>query len=642
MEKSIWDIKSKPRELSLLTAVLDSSIDGIVALKAIRNRDGFIIDFEYSIVNSKAGELLQRERTKLTGKKMLEEFPGVKEQGLFARYVDVVETGEPLTLEQHYSYDNLDNWFKINAVKLGDGIVATFADITPARNSEQKIKRNTSLIEKVFNNSSDSLVLLRPLRSDSGRINDFEYILLNKQAEETLNKSNAEIIGKTVLSLYPAAQSMGMLDLYVQTFEDGRPFEKEFNYNHDGLNNWFRQRGVKLDNELLVITMDITKVKNAEKEINDRNKFILRIADSSPGLLYLFDLRTNRNLYINKKIEELLGYTPEHIKQMGNDFVESMIHPYDQTAYANHRKSIYKAKDREVLTIDYRLRHISGKWSWFRVYETVFERDTDGLPIIVVGNAENISNRKDAEDEMLKLKCLVDNSSDFVGIASLEGYVQYLNEAGKKLVGLVPSDEVKRTHVLDYFLPKDRDYVQTTILPIVRKEGRWYGEINFRNFKTSGPIPVRWNVFLVRDNNENPLGIACVSRDQSSRKQWADQLEQSESKFRMLFEKSQDGIMLIDRSRFIDCNESAIEAFGASNKELILAHYPWDLSPTFQPGGRLSVEKAEEIMRKTMEDGPQKIDWIFKKFNGELFQREILLTPVSMGFQKVIQLTWRA
>ena len=639
--KSIWEIKSKPKDLSLVSAVLDSSMDGIVALKAVRNREGFIVDFEYSIVNAKAAELLKRYRSKLIGKKLLEEFPGMKEQGLFTRYADVVETGETLNTEEHFAHDDFDNWFRIIAVKLGDGVVTTFADTTRVKAGEKKSKRNAALIEKVFDSTSDSLVLLKPVRSDKGVIIDFQYILLNNQAEKTLNRSAESVVGKTVSSLYPATQSRGILDLYIQAFNDGKEFDTEFNYDADGLNNWFRQRGVKLENELLVITTDITRIKKAEREITDRNKFILRIADSSPGLLYLFDLRTNKNLYINKRIEELLGYTPEYIKQLGNDFLESMIHPYDQAAHGRHRSSIYKAKDREVLTIDYRLRHMHGKWVWFRVYETVFERDDDGLPIIVVGVAENISARKESEDEMLKLKCLVDNSSDLIGIASMEGYIQYLNSAGKKMVGIESSDQVKRSHILDYFLPKDREYVQSTILPIVREQGRWSGEINFRNFKTSVAIPVIWNVFLVEDTNENPIGIACVSHDRSYRKQQDEQLEQSESKFRMLFEKSSDGIMLIERNRVIDCNQTARTVFGTGNSDMILKHYLWDLSPTYQRDGRLSVEKAEEVMQKAIGGSPQKLEWTFRKNSGELFTTEILFAPVAMGSQQIIQLLWR-
>ena len=639
MQKSIWELATRNKDTSLTSAVLDTSIDGIAALKAIRTSGGVISDFEYFVVNAKASELLRRNRGYLIGKRLLKEFPGTEKNGLFQKYAGVVETGETFSDEIHYGFDDLDNWFRIIATRLGDGIVMTFADITQSKANERKIRQNKGLIEKVFNSTSDSLVILKPVRAE-GIIKDFEYILLNAQAEKVLNKSTDAVRGKTVLELYPGTVSKGIFELYVQAYEHRKPFETEFNYEADGMDHWFCQKGIRLENELLIITTDISKIKRAEREITDRNKFILRIAESTPGLLYLFDLRTNKNLYVNRKIEEYLGYTPESIRHMGNDFLETMIHPYDLLAYDNHRKKIFKAKDKEVHVVDYRLRHIQGRWVWFRFYETIFERDADGLPTLVVGSGESIASRKESEDEMRKLKSLCDNSSDFVGIASLDGYVEYLNEAGRNLVGL-PDFDIRRTHLLDYFLPRDREYVQSTVLPMVREKGKWIGEINFRNFRTSVSIPVTWNVFMVYDNNNQPIGVACVTRDVSTRKQREDALEQSESRFRTLFEKSNDGILLLERNQFVDINESASAMLGATDKREFLKRYLWDVSPTYQRDGRLSVEKAEDMINNVLQHGPQKLEWTFRKSSGELFSCEILLTSVSMGYQKIIQIVWR-
>lgn len=131
----------------------------------------------------------------------------------------------------------------------------------------------------------------------------------------------------------------------------------------------------------------------------------------------------------------------------------------------------------------------------------------------------DLSERKQAEAEQQKLVSLVENSSDFIGIATLEGQLLYINDAGQKLVGLSSLDEVRQKAVLDYFMPKDKAYFQKYILPTVLLEGRWQGEFCFCHLQTGQPIPVDYNIFTVTDNNTGqPIALATVTRNISEQK----------------------------------------------------------------------------------------------------------------------------
>ncbi|MDZ7951151.1 PAS domain S-box protein [Nostoc sp. DedQUE09] len=139
----------------------------------------------------------------------------------------------------------------------------------------------------------------------------------------------------------------------------------------------------------------------------------------------------------------------------------------------------------------------------------------------------DLSERKQAEAEQQKLALLVENSSDFIGIATLEGQLLYINDAGQKLVGFANLNEVKQKAVLDYFMPKDKGYFQEYILPIVLSEGRWQGEFCFQHLQTGQPIPVDYNIFTVIDNKTGqPIALATVSRDISEQKQTQEQILQ--------------------------------------------------------------------------------------------------------------------
>lgn len=137
----------------------------------------------------------------------------------------------------------------------------------------------------------------------------------------------------------------------------------------------------------------------------------------------------------------------------------------------------------------------------------------------------DLSERKLAEAEQQKLVSLVENSSDFIGIATLEGQFLYINDAGQKLVGLASLDEVRQKAVLDYFMPKDKAYFQEYILPNVLLEGRWQGEFCFRHLQTGQPIPVDYNIFTVTDTNTGqPIALATVTRNISEQKLAKEQI----------------------------------------------------------------------------------------------------------------------
>jgi len=67
--------------------------------------------------------------------------PDTVEEGVFDRYVDLVETGDPLIIERLHSGPNFTGWFHIEAVKLEDGFVVTFSDITERRNKDKQLQQ---------------------------------------------------------------------------------------------------------------------------------------------------------------------------------------------------------------------------------------------------------------------------------------------------------------------------------------------------------------------------------------------------------------------------------------------------------------------------------------------------------------------
>ncbi len=131
-----------------LLKILDSSLNAIMAFSSVRDNQGVIVDFTWQLVNQQAADSVGRKPEELIGKRLLEEMPQNKELGLFERYCTVVDEDQPIAFEIQYTGENINNWFQIQAVKLNDGFVVTFIDITESKNVEAELTRQKHLLSE--------------------------------------------------------------------------------------------------------------------------------------------------------------------------------------------------------------------------------------------------------------------------------------------------------------------------------------------------------------------------------------------------------------------------------------------------------------------------------------------------------------
>ncbi len=85
----------------------------------------------------------------------------------------------------------------------------------------------------------------------------------------------------------------------------------------------------------------------------------------------------------------------------------------------------------------------------------------------------------------------------------------------------------------------------------------------------------------------------------------------------------------------IDCNQEAVKLFDLSGKQEYLDRF-YELSPEFQPNGRLSSDLAAEKIKLAFETGYQKFEWMHQKLNGEQIPAEITLVRVEYGSKYIV------
>ncbi|HEX6939023.1 MAG TPA: ATP-binding protein [Longimicrobiales bacterium] len=118
------------------------SVDGFAILRSLRNEVGEIEDFVWEYANPAVGRIVRRDPAEFAGRRMLELFSGRPDWELHDRLVQVVETGTPLEFERFYDAGQLHGWYRITAVRLGDGVAISFTDIMDRKRAEEQARLN--------------------------------------------------------------------------------------------------------------------------------------------------------------------------------------------------------------------------------------------------------------------------------------------------------------------------------------------------------------------------------------------------------------------------------------------------------------------------------------------------------------------
>ncbi len=320
----------------------------------------------------------------------------------------VIATGEPQLhrLETVQRADQSCIWIESNKVPLRDtagnviGILETYEDISSRRAAEIARRESEARLQDFLDNASD---LIQSVSLKSGK-----FLYVNRIWQETIGYTGEE------------AQSLNFLDIVDPKYlVDCIHFLQQFQQGHRdrveavelALNTKDGQQ-VLLEGSINVraehgqpaiahaIFHDITARRAAEAALQESQYLIQRITEASPDILYIYDLQEYRNIYTNKEVFRLLGYSSEELQAMGPDLLLQLVHPEDISDVINHHVDLTEANDTDILEIEYRVRDHSNHWHWFVSRDTVFNRDENNRPKQIIGAASEITERKQIEAQL--------------------------------------------------------------------------------------------------------------------------------------------------------------------------------------------------------------------------------------------------
>lgn len=372
------------RHQHVLGGVLKSALDGVMAFRSVRNDEGEIVDFEFTLVNRAGAQIVERTEDELIGQRLLVEFPGNGSSGLFDRYARVVETGEPAVFEHYYRAEGFDHWFRISASKLEDGFVVTFADITEAKLNATRSRQLADLVESsaeaIFSVGLDLCV-----RSWNGA------------AETIFGWTESEMLDQETSILVPADRLDECKTLVaeilnggtVEAFETVRVRRNGQRFHASVSLSPIRDEAGNVQG-VSAIVRDITQDWAARQRLN------LALDAVRLGLCD-WDLARDERI-CNQHMYHLLGYPQGGFEPSSESWVD-FLHPEDRDS-AVQRLDQFLAGQISEYREEYRLRTADGSYKWVMDVATIIDHDGAGSPLRVLRAFIDIDDHRRALEEL--------------------------------------------------------------------------------------------------------------------------------------------------------------------------------------------------------------------------------------------------
>ena len=527
------------------------------------------------------------------------------------------------------------------------------ANPTPCPFQEQKGDSEACAFLAIFNDSLDAMVI-----ADS----QGQLLRVNRAASILFKLSQAQLLHRTLLETTPIT-----IHHWRRFLEQGRITHNFCLWRADGT-----QRDVELegtanmlpDHHLLVLR-DVTEHQQAEKALRQSQHVIEQISQSISAIVYIYDLIEQRNIYNNRTITDILGYSPETVQAMGDTLFPQLMHPDDLAKLSARMERLATASDREIIETEYRMRRANGEWCWLYSRDTVFAKTPDGKPQQILGVATDITTIKLAETKILSLnaeleqrvkertealqqaneelkreirdrqqaektlreseeqfRSIFENVSVGITLLNLEGYILTANEANCRFLGYSP-DKIVGIHFSRLTHPEDLSLDADLFNSIVQGKRKNY-TIDKRYLRQDGAcVWGRITVSMIKDEESSPRYIAIVCEDINDRKQMEEVLRESQQKYKTLFQIFPIGISITDQGgNIIEANEASEEILGLSRQEHTSRTYDapnWQiirLDGTPMPASEfasvraLTENKVIENMEMGIVKAKDKITWV--------------------------------
>ena len=373
-----------------------------------------------------------------------------------------------------------------------------------------------------------------------------------------------------------------------------------------------------------------SRVEAALRESEASTRAIL---ENSPYMVWLKDIG-GRYVKANKKYfdyvrmgapQQLIGKTDFDIWPMD---LAKKYHNDDVEVLASRQQ-----KHIEEPSLD------EGRTRWVETFKTPII-DENGKVLGTAGFSHDITERRTVDEVLhqseMKFRTLYDSNRDALMLLDEKGFFD-CNKAALDLFGCATRKEFCSKHPAD-LSPAEQPCGTNSMLlasryiAIAMEKGSHEFEWMHQRADTGKNFPAE--VLLSSMELDGRMVLQATVRDITGRKQAEQNLAESESRFREIFNAVSDAIFIHDAEtgRIIDVNRRMLEMYGLTREEALTCN-PDDLSAGMPP---YSSAEAIEKIHLARTEGPQTFNWLARARDGHLFRVEVSLRFAQIGGQQRI------
>ncbi len=367
---------------------------------------------------------------------------------------------------------------------------------------------------------------------------------------------------------------------------------------------------------------NITARKNAESALRENEQKYRALIENSPDVFMRFD-RQGRHLFVSENVRNVAGIEPEAM--IGRDH-EELGFPLDLCAFWKEKiNKVFHTGEALETEFSFRGPESAYTFNW----RLIPECNAHGQLTTVLAIARDITEHRKVEQDYQNLfEQLLDGFALHEMIYDEDGTpIDYrfvsVNPAFEILTGLRAEEIVGRT-VMDVMPGTEARWIET--YGAVAKSG---DPARFERY--SRELDKHFEVLAYRPQ---PDHFACIFQDVTERKKAGEALKQSESRYRRLFEESNDAVFIhLADGKIFDVNQQACKLLDYKRPDLLGLRIP-DLHPPE------AVELVSQAMVATQERGKARFETEMQCADGEIVNVEIsakLIDPWKGYIQSIVR-----